>query len=181
MAVAILEHEMEGMLVGDLCEAFPEGLPQHVAQESEGQVAAYVEVMVYDPQSKQTQQRNTTTEINDPAPRFSQTFDFVNVSTEAKVTATVYDRSGSLSKLFSMKPWAKVGAPCVGWYEGIFSVESCLWSRFFCFVCITPVPQAVVRTFLDSGSGGGGNSVRGAALCVIAHGAVLFHHRLGFF
>lgn len=75
------------------------------AQEKSGQVDAYVRMTLYDPSTGHTEAFRTTTQINDPSPRFNQKFDFIDVPAISHFTASVYDKSGLIESRLTMTPW----------------------------------------------------------------------------
>ena len=78
------------------------------AQEKSGQVDAYVRMTLYDPSTGHTEAFRTTTQINDPSPRFNQKFDFIDVPAISHFTAAVYDKSGLIESRLTMTPWKQV-------------------------------------------------------------------------
>ncbi len=77
----------------------------HRAQEKSGQVDAYIRMTLYDPSTGNTEAFRTSTQINDPSPRYNQKFDFIDVPAISHFTATVFDKSGLIESRLTMTPW----------------------------------------------------------------------------
>ncbi len=80
------------------------------AQEKSGQVDAYIRMTLYDPSTGNTEAFRTSTQINDPSPRYNQKFDFIDVPAISHFTATVFDKSGLIESRLTMTPWKQARA-----------------------------------------------------------------------
>ena len=66
---------------------------------------AYIRMTLYDPSTGNTEAFRTSTQINDPSPRYNQKFDFIDVPAISHFTATVFDKSGLIESRLTMTPW----------------------------------------------------------------------------
>ena len=66
---------------------------------------AYIRMTLYDPSTGNTEAFRTSTQINDPSPRYNQKFDFIDVPAISHFTASVFDKSGLIESRLTMTPW----------------------------------------------------------------------------